>query len=207
MAKRNAPLMKVDPKFKDMAQQKKMETGLSMRKITELLIGDLKKVNSKKKGQLSDIAVFMTTLFGIALLVTLTWFVSDGLVSALDAGGFNDTATADNVIEGISDVGKSGDTIMGILLGGFMLALIVSAILIPTDMIFMVIYLIGVSILWLVSPILANAWEATTSTGTLATAVSNLPLTNTIMLNFPTVMTIVVFMILLILYGKGRLNT
>lgn len=191
------------------------ETNISRVKVSRLLADSIdintlknkaKRIKRRKKrGQIADLAVFLGTLFIIAALVTTTWFVSSNIVDSFKAGGFNNTAEANNVIEGITDVGQAGNAIFGIVLVGLTLALLLSAILIPTNIVFMIIYFIGYIFIWITSVIVSNAYSALTATGTLADAASSLTVVDTVMNNLPIYFTFLGMIIILIMFGKGRL--
>ena len=82
---------------------------------------DIKKIN--KRGQVQDLLTFMTSLFAIAVFLTIMWKIGDGMQSALVASEFYDNTTAD-AIASLDKTAKMGDFAFGyILLGLFLLLL------------------------------------------------------------------------------------
>ena len=173
---------------------------MTMIDLLDLLVGD-------KKGQLSDLAVFLITIFSVVVVVLFSWVASDQIAEGFRSAGFNTTSEQNASIDGIETIGKAGDTIFSIVLFGLTLVLLLSAILIPTNIVFMTIYLIGILFIWILSPILSNTYNSLTSSGVINTAATNLPIYkcyNAVIL--PIYFTVLVMLILLILYGKGRLE-
>ncbi len=205
--KPNTTMIKIRNPAKMELKKNAKKKNSSMLDLLDMLIG-----GGNKKGQLSDLAIFMVGIFSIAVLVSVTWVASDAISEGFRNGGFNDTSgiygpDANNIIDGIEDIGQAGDTIFSIVIFGLTLALLLSAVLIPTNIVFMVVYLLGVLFIWMVSPIIANTYNALVESGSLATAAADLTVTDTIMKNFPIYMTFLVFIVLIILFAKGRLGS
>lgn len=197
--KSNPTMVKINADTKRKLKEKSKKKNMTMIDLLDLLVGD-------KKGQLSDLAVFLITIFSVVVVVLFSWVASDQIAEGFRSAGFNTTSEQNASIDGIETIGKAGDTIFSIVLFGLTLVLLLSAILIPTNIVFMTIYLIGILFIWILSPILSNTYNSLTSSGVINTAATNLPITNVIMQNLPIYFTVLVMLILLILYGKGRLE-
>lgn len=154
-----------------------------------------------KRGQLQEISTFLVALFVISVFGLTMWKVGDGLSDALYNSPINTTDTT-SAIEGLETVTKSGDTLFLGIFVFFMLILLISAWLLPTQPVFTALYLLGITVLWLLSIPLSNAYEKISQANGMSSAVADLGIIDTIMLNLPMVATVVVAMLLLVLFGK-----
>ena len=160
-----------------------------------------------KRGSIQDIVVFLVTLFSIAVFATVMFKVGDGMQTAMLSSGLNTTNESINAINSLDHSAKLGDTLVGSAFIGLLLTLMISAILVPTNIIFTVIYLIIGSLLWFLSIPLSNAYVTMIGSASMAGMSGNLPLTYIIMSKLPLITTILLVMLIVILYGKRFLFT
>jgi len=158
-----------------------------------------------KRGSIQDIVVFLVTLFSIAVFATVMYKVGDGMQTAMLSSSLNSTNESISAIDSLNHSAKLGDTLVGSALIGLILTLMISAILVPTNIIFTVIYLIIGSLLWFLSIPLSNAYVAMVGSDSMVGMSGNLPLTYIIMSKLPLITTILFVMLLVILYGKRYL--
>ena len=158
---------------------------------------DIKKIN--KRGQVQDLLTFMTSLFGIAVFLTIMWKIGDGMQSALVASEFYDT------IASLDKTAKMGDFAFGFILLGLFLLLIITAVFIPVSVIYTTIFLIVGAVLWFMSIPLSNAYSALVASSALSSMPSNMPLTYIVMTKLPLLSTMVLVLLMVILFGKRYL--
>lgn len=163
---------------------------------------DIKKIN--KRGQVQDLLTFMTSLFAIAVFLTIMWKIGDGMQSALVASEFYDNTTAD-AIASLDKTAKMGDFAFGFILLGLFLLLIITAVFIPVSVIYTTIFLIVGAVLWFMSIPLSNAYSALVASSALSSMPSNMPLTYIVMTKLPLLSTMVLVLLMVILFGKRYL--
>ena len=162
-------------------------------------------MKKNKRGSIQDLVVFLVTLFSIAVFATVMFKVGSGMQDAMLASGLNSSNESINAINSLDHSAKLGDTLVGSAFIGLLLTLMISAILVPTNIIFTVIYLIIGSLLWFLSIPLSNAYTAMVNADAMAGMSGNLPITYVIMSKLPLITTILLVMLLVILYGKRYL--
>jgi hypothetical protein len=95
-----------------------------------------------------------------------------------------------------------GDTMVGLAFIGLLLVLLISAILVPTNIIWTVIYMIVGTIMWFLSVPISNMWESFINNPSMSGMVAEMPLTNQLFSNLPIFTTIILMILIVILYGK-----
>jgi len=163
-----------------------------------------------KKGQVTDLMVFLVTLFGIAIFATVMWQVGDGIQNSLTTEStlnMSNTHINNTVNSGIDKTAKMGDTMVGLSFIGLLLVLLISAILVPTNIIWTVIYLVVGTIMWFLSVPISNMWESFINNPSMSGMVAEMPLTNQLFSNLPVFTTIILMILIVILYGKRFLFT
>lgn len=165
------------------------------------------KLKNNKRGQVQDILIFMVTIFGIAIFAVVMWQVGDGIQKSLGTAGesslnMSNTFINNSVTHGIDKTAKMGDTLVGLSFIGLLLVLIISAILVPTNIIWTVIYMIVGTIMWFLSVPISNMWESFINNPSMSGMVAEMPLTNQLFSNLPIFTTIILMILIVILYGK-----
>jgi len=160
-----------------------------------------------KRGSIQDIVVFLVTLFSIAVFATVMFKIGGSMQDAMLSSSLNSTSESINAIQSLDHSAKLGDTLVGSAFIGLLLTLMISAILVPTNIIFTVIYLIIGSLLWFLSIPLSNAYTTMINSASMAGMSGDLPLTYVIMSKLPLITTILLVMLIVILYGKRFLFT
>jgi|TARA_Y100000310_G_scaffold123868_2_gene122628 small-conductance mechanosensitive channel len=164
------------------------------------------RLKNNKRGQVQDILVFMLTIFSIAIFATVLWQVGDSIQDGLENSQLYNNDTASSVAS-LDKTAKMGDTMVGLVFIGLLLTLLISAVLVPTHIIWTVIYLVVGVILWFMSIPLSNAYSQFIQSGSMSGMASNMPLTNQLMTNLPIFTTIILMLLIVILYGKRFLFT
>ena len=95
----------------------------------------------------------------------------------------------------------------GLVMLGLFLVLTISAVLVPTNIIYTTLFLAIGALLWFISIPLSNAYSQFASSGAMAGIASDMPLTYTIMTQLPIFATITLVLLIVILYGKRFLFT
>ena len=163
------------------------------------------KLRNNKRGQVQDILIFMVTIFGIAIFATVMWKVGDGIQNSLTTEStlnMSNSHINNSVNHGITKTAKMGDTMVGLAFIGLLLVLLISAILVPTNIIWTVLYMIVGTILWFLSIPISNMWESFINNPSMSGMVAEMPLTNQLFTNLPVFTTIILMILIVILYGK-----
>ncbi len=157
----------------------------------------------KRRGQLTEIATVFIVLLLLSITLMVTWVASDAIFDGLGKAGYNDTAEARATFNNLDNAAKMGDTWITLLAVGLSLFLFILAVLLPTNIIFSVIYTMGVMFVWIISVIVANIWNSWGASSSMALAIAGMPATNTLLSNLPTFATGLVMVLLVVFYGKN----
>lgn len=155
-----------------------------------------------KKGALQEIGTFLTTLFLIGVFMTIMYKIGSILQTQLGASSLNDSVQSANAIASLSKTAMAGDTVVALIMLGLILLLIMSAVIVPTNIIFTVIYIITGSIFWFLSVVFSNFYTGMVANPQFSDIPSNMPITYTIFSKLPLLTTVVFVIVLVILYGK-----
>jgi hypothetical protein len=154
-----------------------------------------------RKGQVQDLVVFMVTLFSISIFASLLYKIGSAIKTSLLNSNINGTTTV-SAINSLDKTAMIGDTLVGFVMLGLFLVLTISAILVPTNIIFTVLFLAIGALLWFISIPLSNAYSKFATSGAMAGISGDMPLTYTIMTQLPVFATITLVLLIVILYGK-----
>lgn len=162
----------------------------------------VRKIN--KKGQVQDLLTFMVSLFVIAIFLAIMYKMGFALKTGLEASSFYDNTTADS-INSLEKTAMIGDTAFGFIMLGLLLLLIITAVLVPTNIIYTTIYLIVGAVLWFMSIPLSNGYEAFANSAGMSGIAGSMPLTYLVMTKLPIISTLVFVILITISFGKRYL--
>lgn len=159
-----------------------------------------------RKGQVQDLVVFLITLFTIAIFASILYKIGGAIQTGLETSTINGTDTI-TAINSLDNTAKIGDRLTGLVMLGLFLVLTISAVLVPTNIIYTTLFLAIGALLWFISIPLSNAYSQFASSGAMAGIGAEMPLTYTIMTQLPIFATITLVLLIVILYGKRFLFT
>lgn len=195
--------IKLNYKSNDRLPLTTMSKAISDPKVMKMIEKvSMKKFLTNKKGQLQEVGTFLVTLFLVGVFMTIMYKVGSVLQTNLGASSLNDSVESANAIASISKTAMAGDVVVSLIMMGLILLLIISAVLVPTNIIFTVIYLIGGTLFWILSVPLSNAYTQMVSNPSLSDVPANMPITYTLFSKLPLLTTVVLVILLVILYGK-----
>jgi|TARA_R100000081_G_C4774289_1_gene147575 hypothetical protein len=154
-----------------------------------------------RKGQVQDLVVFLVTLFSISIFASLLYKIGSAIKTSLLGSTLNDATTV-SAINSLDKTAMIGDTLVGFVMLGLFLVLTISAILVPTNIVFTVLFLAIGALLWFISIPLSNAYKQFATSGAMLGISGDMPLTYTIMTQLPVFATITLVLLIVILYGK-----
>jgi hypothetical protein len=159
-----------------------------------------------KKGDFASLIILVTVVFGLAIGAVLGGHLLLNVFGELQEQEEFQNTTAGETIESVE--GKTVDYLdffIFFLLFAMMIGIIVSATMIDTHPVMIMIFIVGMFIIIFLSGILANAFYDITSEGVLLSTSSQFTLTNLVLgSHFPIIMLVISVIVIIILYGKSR---
>lgn len=161
----------------------------------------------KKQGQINSFVIMIILIFVIAMFIfmynTIFSQLYSGFEDAIVSSQGNGTE-AQIVIQDIQDAENSSWDygILAIVIG-FFISMIILSINTPISPIFYWIYIIASGASFLVGITFSAIWQTWAADPSFATTLARFPITNTLLgAYWPTVMTAIFFIILILLFGK-----
>lgn len=135
-----------------------------------------------KKGEVSDILIFLITIFIFAIGLFVLFYVTPAISNGLNIAGLNNTAT------GAAAINSMNTTFSNMLNNGFMLlfvgltiSVMITSFLVRTHPIFLFLYIIFLIVTVLLSFYLGNAYAQMTSNPIFSSIVSQASFFNLVM--------------------------
>ena len=153
-----------------------------------------------KKGQLSELYIIILLLitFSISTIFVLNFFLK---FNEATSGVFVNESAA--VMESTANTFTVLDNAYVFLIGGLVLALIVSAFFIQTNPIFFIVFLVGLLVTVIVSAPISNMFMNLTASEQLSNATIVLPNTVLYTSQLPLIVMIAGIIFIIVLYAKG----
>lgn len=163
---------------------------------------------TNKKGNISDVAVIITILFGFAIAILVILYawnqmktpLDESLQGAGDEATFNVSSFYEQTTGGITIF----DTLVPILLVGLMISTLVSAFMIKSHPVIFFISLFTLAIFVIIAVIFGNTFQAVSETPSFTTTAGSLDVTTMIMKNLPKITLVIFGIIILVLFMKPR---
>lgn len=156
-----------------------------------------------KKGDLTDILVFMVTIFVFGIVLFIFAYVVPQISSGLKDSGINNSAEGNSAIDSMTDFGTiTLQRGFFILFAGLIIATMVSSFLVRTHPIFLFLYIIFLGISIFVSTYLSNAYDTMTTKAIFAETLASQTLINFVMNNMMKIMLAVGALSMIIVFAK-----
>lgn len=134
----------------------------------------MRSILKPKKGELTDMMIFLITIFTLAVGLFTFTFIIPAITSGLRLAGLNSTTEASNAIDQMDTIGTS--TINNgfmMLFVGLILSVMITSFLVRTHPIFLFLYIFFLAITLLLSFYLGNAYNTIITTPIFANTVQN----------------------------------
>jgi len=151
-----------------------------------------------------DLVIILAVITVVAITFFVINFIGNTAVDAIVKNSpINQSAAATAAFNaGETKIINRMDYIVFGTFMAFVLTLLITSYFIGAQPVFIVFYLVIVVLMVAISPLISNVWETATTTGKLATTITNFPLTNHLLLNLPAYMSIVGLMGLFAMFAK-----
>ncbi len=149
------------------------------------------------KGTAFDILLLVVILFSIAIFVLFSYTISLELLPA-----FNDTGLNVTFLHQAQTALRVFDSGMAFLVGGFMIALIVSSFYIRTHPVFFILTLLVGVVVLMVSPIISNLYGEIASHTSMQAAANEFPIMTNVFQYLPYIVLAFIVIVSIVLYSK-----
>ncbi len=120
----------------------------------------LKKISKDKKGDVTDILIFLILLFTFAVIFFVFTFAVTEISEGLRTGGLNNTDEGADAIDQLSEFGVKGiQRGYFLLFVGFIISTLITSFLVRTHPIFMFLYIFILGITIFIGTFLGNAYN------------------------------------------------
>lgn len=147
---------------------------------------------------LVGVLVFVFAI-GFFVVYNITHTVTDTMMGI---SAINESEAAVEALEGSQAVSDRMDYVIFGLFIGLVLALIITGWFIGGNPIFMVIYFLVIVMGVVLSTVMSNVWETTSTASIFGSTVSAFPITNNLMSNLPMYLAIVGFLGIIVMFAK-----
>lgn len=156
-----------------------------------------------KSGELTDMLIFVITIFIFAVGLLIFMFIVPNISAGLRTAGLNSTS------EGAAAINTMDSTFTGMMNNGFMmlfvglsLSILITSFLVRTHPIFLFLYILFLGITILLTFYLGNTYETIIANPTLAPAVANATFLNLIMSHIAEITVAVGALSMIIIFSK-----
>lgn len=155
-----------------------------------------------KKGELSDMLIFLITVFVLAIGFFIVIFIIPSVTSSLRFGGLNNSVEGAAAIDSLD--GLTGIVNYGFLLlfTGLIISLMISSFLVRTHPIFLFLYIIFLGVTIFLGFYLGNAYDTLITNPIFATTLANASFLNAIMSHIAEISLAVGALSMVILFAK-----
>ncbi len=156
-----------------------------------------------KKGNVTDVAFLVITLFFIGVVSFIGLFVFGQIKDRLvTSPAINETAEAVQALEDVNNRTPMFDYFGLAVFIGFTLSIIITGWFIGGNPLFMIVYFLVLVALVVVCMVISNVWENFTQADTFGYATSPLPITNHLLTYLPIYIVIVAFLGIIAMFAK-----
>lgn len=195
-------LMRIDRSLREVLEDiQESENLRSMRAASKSLA---KKFKKKKRGQLSDYAIpiILSLALGLSLFVLAILFSETG-AGLTEALSVTKTTGINNTIDFLENAPNNFDYLFLIFFVGVHLVLFIISYLIPTTPLLTPFFLLGAIVVWLITPMFSNIWEAVSTSGVVSSITASMPIMNVILSNLPYIELVTLCILMIIFFGKN----
>lgn len=163
----------------------------------------LKKLDYNKRGDVTDILIFLILVFAFAVSFFILTFVISEISEGLLIAGLNNTAEGANAISELSEYGVSGiQNGFFLLFVGFIISTLITSFMVRTHPVFMFLYIFVLGLTIFISPYLGNAYDDIATNPIFATQLQTQVLINVVMNNIVTISLAVGALSMIIVFSK-----
>jgi len=163
----------------------------------------MRSILKQKKGELTDMLVFLITIFVFAIVLFIFMFIFPSITSGLRTAGLNNSA------EGASAISSVESTMVGTLNNGFMilfvgliLSVMITSFLVRSHPIFLFLYIFFLGVTILLSFYLGNVYYTMQNMPVFASVLAQATFINLIMNHIAEIVTAVGVLSFIIVFSK-----
>lgn len=153
-----------------------------------------------KKGSALDLIYYSIAIFGLSAFLLVVWKMWGEMSTGLQAVGTSSVINR-SIASGTTLIGMFDFMFIGSVIA-MLVVLIIIALMIPSNPIFYVIYVLYLIVATLLAPILSNAYETFANTSQLQAASAAMPMQNLFMSNLPLIILMFGVILLIATYAK-----
>jgi hypothetical protein len=127
----------------------------------------------QKKGELTDIMIFMITLFILAVGFFIIIYVIPSITEGLRTAGLNNTVDGANAINSLDDLGNTVNYGFLMLFVGLVISVFITSFLVRSHPIFLFLYIFFLAITLFVGVYIGNTYYTYLETNTVFASTSN----------------------------------
>jgi hypothetical protein len=157
----------------------------------------------QKKGELSDMLVFLITIFVFAIVLFIFVFIIPQITGGLRTAGMNNSVAGTNAINSTETMltGTINNGFM-ILFVGLILSILITSFLVRTHPIFMILYIFFLGVTILLSFYLGNVYYSMQTNPIFASALTNATFITLVMNHIAEIVVAVGVLSLIVIFSK-----
>ena len=163
----------------------------------------MRKLLKSKKGEISDLLIWMITTFILAVGLFILMFIIPSITNGLRSAGLNNTSTGSDAIASLEGIGTNvinNGYLM--LFVGLIIGLMISSFLVRTHPIFLFLYIFFLGITILIGFYLGNAYEQLVTNPVFSSMVNTATFINVVMRNIAEITLGVGILSMIIVFAK-----
>lgn len=163
----------------------------------------LKKLSYDKKGDVTDILIFLILVFTFAVSFFVLTFVISEISEGMLVAGLNNTVEGAGAIDELSEYGVKGiQNGFFLLFVGFIISTLITSFMVRTHPVFMFLYIFVLGLTIFISPYLGNAYDDLVNNPIFAEQLVSQQLINVVMQNIITISLAVGALSMIIVFSK-----
>lgn len=160
-------------------------------------------ITKNKKGELTDMFIFLITMFILAIGLLIMIFVIPNITTGLKSAGLNNSAEGVNAINGLERIGTH--TINNgflLIFVGLTLSMLITSFLVRTHPIFLLLYIFMLVITVILGAYLGNVYYDLQNSATFSSVIDDASYINTIMNHIVEITIGVAILSMIIVFAK-----
>ncbi len=163
----------------------------------------LRKISKDKRGDVTDMLIFVILIFAFAIILFVLTFVVSEISDGLRTGGLNNTDEGSNAIDQLDSFGVKGiQRGFFLLFIGFIISTLLTSFLVRTHPIFMFLYIFVLGITIFIGTFLGNAYNDLVNNPIFAEQLASQTLFHLVMDNIITILVAVGALSMIIVFSK-----
>ncbi len=163
----------------------------------------LRKISQDKRGDVTDMLIFMILIFTFAIILFVFVFVISNITDGLRTGGLNNTDEGSDAIDQLDELGAKGiQRGFFLLFIGFIISTLLTSFLVRTHPVFMFLYIFILGLTIFISTFLGNAYNTLVTNPIFSEELVSQTLFHLVMDNIITILIAVGALSMIIVFSK-----